>query len=238
MATKKKHKDLDPFSPHTSELDVNTGLPRASSAPAPAAPVSSAPAAAPYAPPAAPDFRDATYNDVINAAWRQLGNSTSAVAGQQAMLRGRYGYADNNFTLDPNTPFGQAQMLQRSYDQTKSGTSNSYAARGQHTSGAYGRQQNANLFDFQQRNDTLQRSFLQDNANLLGSLTDAQNAYGATAVGAAADARDRAINARAPYGSGAQALGSGEFVRTRESDGQQWVFKKRADGKDIPVRRA
>jgi hypothetical protein len=161
----------------------------------PAAP--STPAPQPFH---APDIRDASYNDQINSAWTNLGDTTASVAGQQALLRGRYGYADNNFTLDPSNPFGQAQLLTRAYQQSQAGTRNGYAARGQQTSGAYGRAQRGNLFNFQQRNDALQKSFLQDNASLLGQLTQANVGYRDAASQAAADALARSIQARNPGG--------------------------------------
>lgn len=47
-------------------------------------------------------------------------------------------------------PFSRAALLIRSYQQGVQGTSNSYAARGQHNSGAYGRAQNSNQFGFEQ----------------------------------------------------------------------------------------
>lgn len=160
------------------------------------APATSSAPAAPSAPPRAPDIRDATYNDQINSAWANLGDVTASVAGQQALLRGRYGYADDNFTVDPSNPFGQAQLLTRAFNQSRAGTQNSYAARGQMTSGAYNRAQAGNLFNYQQRNDALQKQFLQDNASLLGTLTQAQIGYRDAASQAAADALGRRISDR------------------------------------------
>lgn len=47
-------------------------------------------------------------------------------------------------------PFSRAALLIKSYQQGVQGTSNSYAARGQHNSGAYQRAQNENTFGFEQ----------------------------------------------------------------------------------------
>lgn len=47
-------------------------------------------------------------------------------------------------------PFSRAALLIRSYQQGVQGTSNSYAARGQHSSGAYQRAQGSNAFGFEQ----------------------------------------------------------------------------------------
>jgi hypothetical protein len=149
---------------------------------------------APAATSITPDFRDATYNDAINAGWKGLGDTTAYVAGQQNLLRNRYGYTDDSFTVDPNNPYGQAQLLKRSYDQTRAGTTTGYAARGQQLSGAFNRAQAANLFDYGQRNNALQNSYLSENAALLNQITQAQNNYAQNVVpGAAGDALARAI---------------------------------------------
>lgn len=204
----------------------------------------SAPAAtpAPPAPPVAPDIRDATYNDTINNAWRNLGNTTAGIAGQQALLRGSYGYNEDG-SIDLTNPFSRAALLTRTYQQNRAGTENSYAARGQMTSGAYGRMQGANLYNYQQGQDQMQRAYLQENAALLSQLTAAQNAYGDTASGAAADALARSIQGRnAPGQPAAQpqaprGLASNERVAKSAQDGQQWVYRL-TNGQWLRVRRA
>jgi len=64
-------------------------------------------------------------------------------------------------------------LLKRNYDQTKEGTQNSYAARGQQTSGAYGRMQNQNLFQNQQQNDALQKEYLQGRSAIIARINAA-----------------------------------------------------------------
>jgi hypothetical protein len=220
MARRRNRRYEEAISPHWAPNDA----PR----PAPSAPATSAPAAP--APPqyTAPDFRDATYNDVINQAWRNLGDFTAYTAGQQGLLRAQYGYTDDNFTIDPNNPFGQAQLLKRSFDQSRAGTQNSYAARGQQLSGAYGRQQNANLFNYQQSNDALQKSFAQRRAELLQALQDRTNQYGETAIGAAGEALQRSIANRnvGVTSSGAQQQSRALAGNERLSSDRQWVLRK------------
>ena len=71
-------------------------------------------------------------------------------------------------------PFSRAALLIRSYQQGVQGTSNSYAARGQHNSGAYGRAQNSNQFGFEQGRsgiDTALRNFITGANQGLGQAT-------------------------------------------------------------------
>lgn len=158
-----------------------------------------------------PDFRDSIYNDVISGGQRGLANTQAYVGGQQNLLRSRYGYLDDNFTVDPSNPYGQAQLLKRAFDQSRAGTENNYAARGQQTTGAYGRMQAENLNDYGQRNNALQLQFLADNAALLNQLTQAQDDYSTRIVpGAASDALGRAIQ----RGDGAVPANADPIVRT------------------------
>jgi hypothetical protein len=159
-----------------------------------------------------PDFRDAIYNDVINAGQRNVANTQAQIAGQIGLLRNRYGYLDDSFNVDPNNPYGQAQLLKRSYDNSRQGTENSYASRGQMTSGAYGRMQASNLFDYGQRNNALQNSYLSENAQLQNQLQQARDNYAMNVVPqAAGDALSRAIQ------SGAGAVSSGGSTSSNEA---------------------
>lgn len=200
----------------------------------------------PSGPPAvnAPSIQDATYNDAISRGWRDLGYVTDYVAGQQGLLRNDYGYADDNFTVDPSNPFSRASLLKRSYDQSAAGTRTDYAARGQQTSGAYGRAQSENNFNFQQGSNALQNSYLSALAQLTLQQQQAQGTYGDVVAGAAGDALQRALAARqvgtppsaAPATGGP---GAGEFkAPSAAHNGQMWIYRRGANGKPIPVRRA
>lgn len=188
----------------------------------------------PTAPATAPDIRDATYNDAINNAWRNLGNTTASIAGQQALLRGSYGYNPDG-SVDLSNPFSRAALLTRTYQQNRAGTQNSYAARGQMTSGAYNRMQGSNLFNYQQGQDALQKSYLQENANLLAQLTGAQNQYGDTASQAAADALARSIQAR-NASTGAAATPAYQTVRAPGKDGKMYTWHIYADGRRVAIK--
>lgn len=78
---------------------------------------------------------------VPNAVYDENGNPT--LQGMTVDWGNPDGIAQNN-------PFSKAALLIRSYQQGVSGTSNSYAARGQHSSGAYQRAQGSNAFGFEQ----------------------------------------------------------------------------------------
>jgi hypothetical protein len=160
------------------------------SAPSVAAPAAPAPT---YG---APSTEDSQYRATVELAGLNRDQQLAAIAGQGERLRLNYGYLDDAKTLDPNNPFGQAQLLKRNYDQTKSGTTNSYAARGQQTSGAYNRMQGANLFNYQQGDDRLQKSFDDAKAQLINQAVGVGTDYGSSVIGAKGDAVARAIAAR------------------------------------------
>ena len=205
-------------------------------------PPSSAPA--PAAPPPAPMYgaastHDAQYNAALGLAGLQRDNALASLAGNAERLRANYGYADDLHNIDPNNPFGQAQLLKRNYDQTVKGTTNSYAARGQQTSGAFNRMQGNNLFNFQQRDDALQKSYDQARADLLAQVAGVGNEYAGAAIGAEGDALSRALQNRNAYqtGGGSKGLASNERVATSAKDGGQWVYRL-TNGKWLRVRKA
>ncbi len=160
---------------------------------------------APPAPPPAPTFgsagtHDSAYDAAVGLAARNRDNELAAATGDADLLRRTFGYTGvDNFEIDPNNPFGRAQLLKRQYDQAKAGTQNSYAARGQMTSGAYGRMQNQNLFQNLQQNDALQKDYLQGRAQILARVNAANSQYGADTIGAGLSGLDRALQARDVY---------------------------------------
>ena len=147
----------------------------------------------------APSTHDAQWWNEKQLALKNLEQQQAAIAGRVQGLRLNYGYTDDAHTIDPNNPFGQAQLLKRNYDQTRTGTENSYAARGQMTSGAYGRMQGQNLFNYQQRDDSLQKAYDQARADLIAQATGVGNDYASASIGAEGDALSRAIANRAAY---------------------------------------
>lgn len=206
----------------------------------------SAPAASPAAP--APlqfgsaGTHDSAYDAAVALAARNRDNELAAATGDADLLRRSYGYTGvDDFQIDPNNPFGRAQLLKRQYDQAKAGTTNSYAARGQQTSGAYGRMQSQNLFANQQANDALQKDYLSQRAQILARVNAANSQYGSDAINAGLGGLDRALSARNVYQTGGQAapkaLASNERVATSKADGQSWVYRLK-DGQWLRVRRA
>lgn len=69
---------------------------------------------------------------------------------------GAYG---TDLSVDPANPFSKMALLQRSYEQQKAGTMNSYAADGQINSGAYQRMKRENQFQNDAGNDELKKAF-------------------------------------------------------------------------------
>jgi hypothetical protein len=164
-----------------------------------------APAPSPIAPAPLPTFgsagtHDSAYDAAVGLAARNRDNELAAATGDADLLRRTYGYTGvDDFQIDPNNPFGRAQLLKRQYDQAKAGTQNSYAARGQQTSGAYGRMQNQNLFANQQANDALQKDYLQGRAQILARVNAANSTYGSDTINAGLGGLDRALSARDVY---------------------------------------
>jgi len=154
---------------------------------------SSVPAPAPAPTWDSPSIEDSQYRAYVDLATKNRDQRLAAIAGSAQQLRLNYGYLDDLKTIDPNNPFGQAQLLKRNYDQTRAGTQNSYAARGQQTSGAYQRMQGANLFGYQQRDDALQKSYDQARADLINQAIGVGTEYGDSTIGARGDALQRAI---------------------------------------------
>jgi hypothetical protein len=186
------------------------------SAPSVAAPAAPAPT---YG---APSTEDSQYRATVELAALNRDQQLAAIAGQGERLRLNYGYLDDAKTLDPNNPFGQAQLLKRNYDQTKAGTTSSYAARGQQMSGAYNRMQGANLFNYQQGDDRLQKSYDDARASLINQATGVGNDYASSKIGADADALARAIAAR-----------NGVPQQAPQSSDRLLSSTKRRDGKTV-----
>lgn len=184
---------------------------------------------------------DSAYDAANALAGRSLNDQLAYLSGQAQMLRTNYGYADDNFTMDLTNPFGQAQLLKKTFDQNKRGTENSYAARGQMTSGAYNRQQGANLSNYQQADDQLQKSYLSDRAGILNAVRQAQSQYGVDTMNNEGSALDRALQRRDAYQTtapgGSKGLASNERIAKSAQDGQQYVYRLK-DGKWLRVRKA
>jgi hypothetical protein len=117
------------------------------------------------------------------SAIRNVNLGTGEAAWQQGQLQHDTGFdASGNLVTSGAdfNPFSQAMLLQDEYARSKMGTSNSYAAQGQHNSGAYGRAQGRNDRVYAQGYDSLKTSALQGyhgvQAGLLGN--SAGNALG------------------------------------------------------------
>lgn len=93
---------------------------------------------------------------------------------------------------DPSNPYSRAAAMQESYDNSKRGNTNSFAARGQLYAGSLQDAQNTSAENFDKGRDALIREFLGKQAALAQSDTAAGNALTIAATGAQADAIARA----------------------------------------------
>lgn len=101
-------------------------------------------------------------------------NTLAAIDAQQPIIQRRYGFTDAG-DIDPNNPFGQAQLLKRSYDQSQRGNTNSYASRGQLYSGALQRAKDDAQFNYQANDAAMRNQYSQDLAGLSAQRAAAAN---------------------------------------------------------------
>lgn len=87
------------------------------------------------------------------------------------------GALKSELTVDPSNAFSKMALLQRSYEQAKAGSMNSYGAQGQYSSGAYHRAQENDAFNNAQGNNALRTSFQQVLRDSLKNLGTAQSDY-------------------------------------------------------------
>jgi hypothetical protein len=119
---------------------------------------------------------DAALTQANDAADLGYGNSLAVIDQAPGALRRQYGYTDTG-DIDPNNPFGKAQLLKRSYDQAQKGNTNSYAARGQLYSGALQRRKNEDQFNYQANDALMRGQYGSDMANVAGQRAAATNAW-------------------------------------------------------------
>lgn len=96
-----------------------------------------------------------------------------------------------SFSVDPANPFSRAALLQRSYDNAKRTTTNSYAASGQLYAGSMQNAQNENARGFQQGDNSLRQAFADFVLGNETRRTDAVAAAGRSTTTAAGQALDR-----------------------------------------------
>lgn len=119
---------------------------------------------------------DAGLTGSLNTARTNYQNTLAGIAAQEPMVRRRYGFTEQG-QIDPSNPFGRAQLLKRSYDQSQRGTTNSLAARGQLYSGALQRRKEDNQFNYQANDAALRGAFGQEMAGLSAARFAAENQF-------------------------------------------------------------
>jgi hypothetical protein len=131
--------------------------------------------------PAATPF-DAALTSADNAAQATYDNTLATLDAQYAPLRGEFGFTDTG-AVDPNNPFGKAQLLQRAYQQNQKGNKNSYAARGQLYSGALQNAQNNAQFNNQAQSAALRQQYENALAQIAGQKATAASNFANTKAG-------------------------------------------------------
>ena len=84
---------------------------------------------------------------------RDTANSEAEVTAQEANVKQDYGFDD------ASNPFNRAAMLQRSYTESRTRATNSYASQGQLYSGALQNAQDQNRFGYDKGHDSLRRDY-------------------------------------------------------------------------------
>jgi hypothetical protein len=117
---------------------------------------------------------DAGLTSAYGTADTNYANTLAAINAQQPAIQRTYGFNESG-EVDPSNPFGRAQLLQRSYQQSKRGTNNSMAARGQLYSGATQRALNDAQFNYQANDAALRNEYGQRLAELSAQRAVAAN---------------------------------------------------------------
>lgn len=169
------------------------------------------PPVSPTTTPSGPDmsWMDSTYNANQSGIQQNLNNLKSALLGQGVNLGQNYGVsfdasptaanplAATNYRVEDNVdvsnPFSKAGLLKRTYQQSRRGTTNSYAANGQLYSGALGRAQDSNTFNYLQGQDALLKNFQSTYGNLINQYLAGQQAATSQQQQNQNDAINRAI---------------------------------------------
>jgi hypothetical protein len=141
--------------------------------------------------PAAPGTPSAPWDTQFENTRALLGNqrdqSLTNIDLQEAQAKTRYGLED------VSDPFSRAAMLTRSYQQSRTGASNSLAARGQLYAGAYQNEMGTQDYNYNQSRDALGKEYSDLIQSLIQKRQAARGAYDTGVLGAGADRLDRAL---------------------------------------------
>jgi hypothetical protein len=181
---------------------------------------------------------DPTYDQQIGVYGKRRDDSYADLTNQRTGGLLDYGYTEQQdgtgkttgLTFDPSNPNSRAALLLKHYQQSKAGTQNSMAARGQLYAGARVNAQNANDSNYQVADDQQRKALLQFLARNSGAARDAGTNYEANAGVAQGDRISRAIAAKAASGDAGPEKPdfSKWIVTTFMKNGVKW--HKLADG--------
>lgn len=156
-----------------------------------AAPSASAPSPAASAPAGGLDYNtlpvDPAYDAQVASLGRSRDDSLAGLQGDRQRALLDFGYnaqtdADGNVTalsFDASNPYSRAAQLQKRYQESKTGTQNAMAARGQLYSGARINAQNANDTSYSMGENALQKMLGEFLARNLQDQRNARNAFDA-----------------------------------------------------------
>lgn len=128
---------------------------------------------------------DPAYDAQVAGLARTRDDTLAGLGTQRTAALANYGYnaqydpsgGVSGLTVDPSNPFSRAALLTRNYQQSKAGTTNSLASRGQLYSGAMQTAQNANDFGYLQGQDNLQKQLTALLADISSRGTQANTGY-------------------------------------------------------------
>jgi hypothetical protein len=195
---------------------------------------------------------DPTYDAQIGAYTRTRDDTVAGLQGQRTSGLLSAGYnatydANGNvasLAYDPNNPYSQAALARTVYQQSKTGTNNSMAARGQLYSGALTNAQNQNDTNFNVGENSRQTALTNFLNGITTGQTAAKNDYTTNFANAGADRLGRAptnpnytpTDANAGATPAPAAGPSGPSVNGKPLDLSKWITTESKNSKGHPVR--
>jgi hypothetical protein len=137
--------------------------------------------------PGAPSPFDPQYDASVAGLGVRRDDALADIAYDEGELKQEFGFDD------PSNPFSRARLLQRSYDEQKNRTTNSYASMGQLYSGAVQNARSSDTHNYDVAHDSLRRDYDRALEAFRRGKRDANRGYDEGVVGAAGERLDRQL---------------------------------------------
>jgi hypothetical protein len=138
--------------------------------------------------PGAPSPFDPQYDASVAGLGVRRDDALADIAYDEGELKQEFGFDD------PSNPFSRARLLQRSYDEQKNRTTNSYASMGQLYSGAVQNARSSDTHNYDVAHDSLRRDYDRALEAFRRGRRDANRGYDEGVVGAAGERLDRSLS--------------------------------------------